>query len=503
MAVCLGGHAAIVAAVNAMLFHPLRMPEPDRVLLMANQYPLVEPRRGTRSSTPDYGDRLRHVTVFEEQALYNFSGATVETGGVPTRMRGMVATPSLFRLLRVNPAHGRIFTDDEGEPGNETRVILTDGLWRELFGADPTVVGRTLRMSGRECTIVGVLPRGFSFGDPDARFWIPLALTARQRSDEARHRNGWFSIGRLKPGATIEQVRDQLKALDAANLERMPPRLQSIAGTTGFFTGVEPLQEALVRDVRGPLSLLWGAALAVLVIGVGNLATIALARSRARLNEMGTRLALGASRFDIVRQLLVEGLLIGAAGAAGALALAAWMLSAVRLALPGTAQLGIDGAAAGITFALGMLAGVLVGIVSASPLYTIKLGTMLHEGLRGGDAGPGGANHLENARRRTDDLLVHPPHGLGPALGQRPQSPGGGPRVQNRQRDQRGDEPVRPALRRGRRGARVHESIARGDPAASWSRRRGRHDDRSDDQQLARAGSSSPKGTFPGQANPS
>ncbi len=387
LAVCLGGHTAIVAAVNGMLFHPLRLPEPDRVLLMANQYPLVESRRGTRSSTPDYGDRLRHVTVFEEQALYNFSGATVETGGVPTRMRGMVATPSLFRLLRVNPAHGRIFSDDEGEPGNDTRVILTDGLWRELFGADPTVIGRTLRMTGRELTIVGILPRGFAFGDADARFWMPLALTARQRSDDARHRNGWFSVGRLKPGATIEQVRDQLQALDAANLERMPPQLQSIAGTTGFFTGVEPLQDALVRDVRGPLSLLWGAALAVLVIGVGNLATIALARSRARLNEMGTRLALGASRFDVVRQLLVEGLLIGAAGAAGALALAAWMLSAVRLALPGTAQLGIDGAAAGITFALGMLAGVLVGIVSASPLYTIKLGPMLHEGLRGGTGG--------------------------------------------------------------------------------------------------------------------
>jgi len=387
LAVCLGGHAAIAAAVSAMLFHPLRVPEPDRVLLMANQYPLVEARRGTRSSTPDYGDRLQHVTVFEEQALYNFSAATVETAGVPTRMRGMVATPSLFRLLRVNPVHGRIFTDDEGEPGNDNRVILTDGLWRELFAADPAVIGRSLRMSGREVTIVGILPRGFSFGDPDARFWMPLALTARQRSEEARHRNGWFSIGRLKPGATIEQVRDQLKALDAANLQRMPPQLQSIVATTGFSTGVEPLQETVVRDVRGPLSLLWGAALAVLIIGVGNLATIALARSRARLNEMGTRLALGASRFDIVRQLLVEGLLIGAAGAAGALALAAWMLSAVRLALPGTAQLGIDGAAAGLTVALGMLAGVLVGIVSASPLYTIKLGTMLHEGLRGGTRG--------------------------------------------------------------------------------------------------------------------
>ena len=170
---------------------------------------------------------------------------------------------------------------------------------------------------------------------PSARFWIPLALTARQRSDDARHRNGWFSIGRLKPGATIEQVRDQLKALDAVNFERMPPQLKPILVNTGFYTGVEPLQDVLVRDVRGPLYLLWGAALAVLVIGVGNLGNIALARSRARLNELGTRLAIGAGRFDIVRQLLVEGFLIAVGGAAGGLALGAWMLSALRVARTG------------------------------------------------------------------------------------------------------------------------------------------------------------------------
>ncbi len=317
LAVCLGGHAAIVAGVNAMLFHPLRTPQPDRVLLMANQYPLVEARRGTRSSTPDYGDRLRHVTVFEEQAFYNFSGATIEVGGLATRMRGMVATPSLFRLLRVNPAHGRVFTEEEGTPDHDARIMLTDGLWRELYGGDPTAIGRTLRVTGREYTIVGILPRDFSFGDPGARFWVPLALTERQRSDDARHANGWFNLGRLKPGATIEQVRDQLKALDAVNFERTPPQLKPILINTGFRTGVEPLQEALVRDVRGSLYLLWGAALAVLVIGVGNLGNIALARSRARLTELGTRLAIGAGRFDIVRQLLVEGFLIASAAPPG------------------------------------------------------------------------------------------------------------------------------------------------------------------------------------------
>ena len=384
LAVCLGGHAAIVAGVNAMLFHPLRTPEPDRVLLMANQYPLVEARRGTRSAPPDYEDRRRHVTVFEEQAFYNFHGATIETGGLATRMGGMVATPSLFRLLRVNPAQGRIFTEEEGRPGNEARVILTDGLWRELFGADPTAIGRTLRVTGREFTIVGILPRDFSFGDPGARFWIPLALTDRQRSDDARHANGWFSLGRLKPGATIEQVRDQLKALDAVNFERTPPQLKPILVNTGFYTGVEPLQDALVRDVRGPLYLLWGAALAVLAIGVVNLGNIALARSRARLNELGTRLAIGAGRFDVVRHQLVEGSLIAVGGAAGGLAVGAWLLSALRLGSP---LVQIDAAVAGATLGLALLAGVLIGLVSASPVYTMALGTLLHGSSRSGTHG--------------------------------------------------------------------------------------------------------------------
>jgi putative ABC transport system permease protein len=384
LAICLAGHAAIWAGVNALLFHPLRVPEPERVLLMANQYPRVEVRRATRSATPDYDDRLRHVTAFDEQAFYNYYAATIETGGLATRMRGMVATPSLFRLLRVNPAHGRIFTDDEGSLGNEARIILTDGLWRELFGADPTIIGRTLLLTGREFTIIGILPRHFSFGDPAARFWVPLALTDRQRSDEARHSNGWMSIGRLKTGATVEQVRDQLKVLDAANAERMPAQLKALLENTGFYTGVEPLRDALVRDVRGPLYLLWGAALGVLVIGVANLANIAVARSRSRLNELGTRLAIGAGRFDVVRQLLVEGLLIGLGGAAGGLALGAWILSVLRIRELSWSQLHIDAAVVGITLGLAALAGILIGLVSASPLYTMRIGTMLHEGTRSG-----------------------------------------------------------------------------------------------------------------------
>jgi len=397
LTICLGGHAAILAGVNGVLFHPLQVPEAERVLLMANQYPAVEKRWGTVSSTPDYDDRLRHVTVMEEQALYNYSGVTLEIGGVPTRSLGIVGTPSLLHLLRARPAHGRLFVDSEATPGNDQSIILSDRLFRELYNGDPAAVGRTLRVSGRELTIVGVLPRDFTFGGPDVRFWTPLALTERQRSDEARHSNGWLSIGRLKPGATIDQVRAQLKALDAVNLERTSPKLKPILINTGFYSSVEPLANVVVRDVQGPLSMLWGASIVVLVIGLGNLGNLAFARSRARLSELGTRLAIGAGRFDVVRQQLGEGLLIGGVGAGAALAVGVSILSTLRrreLVTNTTVQ--IDLTVVAITIALGIVAGLIVGLVSASPLFTMRLSSILHDGTRSRTGG-----RTVRATRRT------------------------------------------------------------------------------------------------------
>ena len=396
LTVCLGGHTAILAGVNAVLFHPLRTSEPERVMLMANLYPKVEARRGSRSAPPDYQDRLEYVTAFEEQALYNFTAGTIDAGGVATVVRGMVATPSFFRLMRVRPTHGRLFVDEEGTIGHETRVLLTDRFWRDHFNADPHAVGRTLRITGRDFDIVGVLPADFAFGDPETRYWIPLALTDRQRSDDARYNNGWFSVGRLKPGATIQQVRDQLEVLDAVNLQRAPAKIKPLLQSTGFYTGVEPLQDYLVRDVQGPLSLLWGAAIAVLIVGIGNLANIALVRSRSRLSDLGTRLAIGAGRVDLVRQLLVEGLIVATGGGVGALALGAWLVAPLRLRMLSAAPAAIDATVIGITLGLAAAGGLLIGIVSAAPLFTMKLGAMLHDSTRSGTRG-----RAVRATRRT------------------------------------------------------------------------------------------------------
>ena len=363
---------------------------------MANLYPKVEAIRGSRSAPPDYEDRLEYVSAFEEQALYNSTGGTIETGGVATVVRGMVATPSFFRLMRVRPALGRLFLDEEGAIGKETRVLLTDAFWRDRFNADPHAVGRTLRITGRDFDIVGVLPPDFAFGDPEARYWIPLALTDQQRSDAARYNNGWFSMGRLKPGATIEQVRDQLKVLDAVNVARAPAQVRPLLKSTGFYTGVEPFQDYLVRDVQGSLYLLWSAAIAMLIVGIGNLANIALVRSRTRLADLGTRLAIGALPVDLVRQLLVEGMLVAAGGAIGALALGGWLVSPLRLRILRGAPAAIDATVVGITLGVAVVAGLLIGIVSASPLFTMKLRTMLHDSTRSGTSG-----RAVQATRRT------------------------------------------------------------------------------------------------------
>jgi MacB-like periplasmic core domain len=200
LAVCLGANTAIFTIVHSILLKPLPVPDSDRILLMSNQYPNAGTGSATftNSGVPDYYDRLREVHVFEEQAMYDGSNLSIDIEGSPELIHGMAATPSLFRLLRVPPVQGRIFDDVEGEIGNEQKVILSYGLWQQVYAAKPGVIGQEIRMGGRPFTVVGVMPRGFEFWDADARYWVPLAFTAQQKSDDARHGNSWFKCRAAK-----------------------------------------------------------------------------------------------------------------------------------------------------------------------------------------------------------------------------------------------------------------------------------------------------------------
>ena len=326
-AVCIAANAALFAIVNSVILRPLPVAEASSVLLMSNDYPNAGISGGNYTAAGDYFDRLREMTVFESQALFQQRNQTVDLNGTPQQIRGMVVTPSWFHLLRVSPRLGRPFTEEEGEVGRDQEVILSDGLWKQLYAGDKSVLGRTLRMGGRPYAIVGVMPAKFNFVDPDVLLWTPLAFTAEEKT--AHHNNNWRYIGRLKPGATLEQAQAQVNALNQENLERFP-EMKELLINAGFHTAVKPLEDLLIAGVKGTLYLLWGGAFLVLLIGGLNIANLALARLAMRRKQIATRIALGAGRAQLVRQLLLENLGLALLGGMAGIALGAGVLRALN-----------------------------------------------------------------------------------------------------------------------------------------------------------------------------
>lgn len=393
LAVCVGANAAIFAIVNAVLLQPLPVPRAEQLIHMYNAYPgagLADGRGST--GVPDYFDRLRETDVFQEQALYNTRGVTLSGNGEAQRVRSMVSTPSLLRLLQVQPVRGRLFTEEEGEFGKTNKVILTYASWQQWFGGQDSAIGSDLRLNGQPFTIVGVLPRGFSFLDPEVRLWAPTGFTAEEKSDDSRHSNNWSYIARLKPGATVEQARQQINALNARNLDRFP-NFKEILVNAGFHTVVVPLQDHLVRDVRGTLYLLWGGVVFVLLVGAVNVTNLMLVRSSARMKELATRHALGASFGRIARQLLTETLVLAAAGGVLGLAVGyAGVRALSALSLDETPQgtaVAIDATVVAFTFALALGLTILIGLVPTLGVRHMNLSQAFREEGRSGTAARG------------------------------------------------------------------------------------------------------------------
>ena len=396
LAVCLGVNAAIFTVVHSVLLRPLAVPDPDRLVAMGDVYPTLTPNDILSNTVPAYLDRLKAIDTLQDQALFHFWFDTLSIDGIPQEVRGIRATPSLFRVLQVEPVLGRSFTDAEGEAGAEQKIVLSHGLWQRLYGGDPAVIGRALRLgfTGRPYTIVGVMPREFSFFDlgtgghartarDEVQFWIPLAITPAQRSDDSRTRYGFFHIGRLRPDASVEQVKAQSDALNAETFRRFP---EIQFAELGMYTAVTPLQQALTRSVRRILYLLWGGAGFVLLIGALNIANLALARASVRSRELATRLALGASRFRVTRQLIVEGVLLAAAGGLASLAVGGAVLRTLAsngLAnLPNGAAISMDATVVIVIMGAATLVGVLIGCVPATLLDRLNLNQSLAAGSR-------------------------------------------------------------------------------------------------------------------------
>jgi predicted permease len=386
LAVCIAANAAMFSVVRSVLLRPLPFPESERVVLLYNGYPNAgAPRVG--NAVPDYFDRLTAVPALEDLSVFRQEGMTYGAPSGAERVKSLRATPSFFRLVRQTPVQGRLFSDAEGEPGKDRKVLLAYGFWQRSFGGNPSAVGSTIRLNGNLFDVVGVLPREFTFLADDVDVYVPASFTPEEKSDERRHSNNWQMVGRLAPGASLATVRQQIEALNAAN-DRRFPNFHQILADAGFHTVSVMLQDDVVREVKGSLYLLWGGVLFVLLIGCVNVANLVMVRASGRVREMATRHAIGGDLGRLARQLVTETTVLALAGGVLGVLLGWWGLrsvAALRLEdLPRGYEIRMDGVSVSVLLALTLVVGVVLGLAPAFRLWRMNLNLELRQESRGG-----------------------------------------------------------------------------------------------------------------------
>lgn len=388
LAVCVGANAAIFSVVHTVLLSPLPFADADRLVSLYNSYPGAGAERGSTGSF-DYFGRRGRVEAIEEMAQFQSWGHTVGEAGSTERLQTMRVTPSFFPLLAVQPAMGRGFLEEEMDPGNQFVVVLTHEFWESHFDGDPGVLDRDLRIDARPYRVVGVLPAGFRL--PQARqpsFFVPIPYNAESRTIDNWHSNNYQMMARLRPGATVERARAQNDALNASFIAEWPvPNASQLLKDVGYEMLIEPTQEGLVRDVKPTLYLLWGGVLFVLLIGCVNIANLILARAQVRVREMATRLAIGAPRRRIVREVLTHALVLAIVG--GVLGLGVGfggirLLSALGASqLPRGPEISMDPTVLLFTLGVALTAGFIFGAIPSLQLLRADLRTVLHAESRG------------------------------------------------------------------------------------------------------------------------
>jgi putative ABC transport system permease protein len=360
LALGIGANTAIFSVVNAVLLKSLPYDEPDRLVFVGGY-------GEGNISYPNFADWRSQNQVFEKIGAFNYGDYNLTGDGESERLRAAQISADLFGALRASAALGRVFTNDEDRPGASPVVVLSHGLWRRRFGGATNIIGRTLTLNDRGYTVVGVMPQGFSF-PARAEMWVPVGPLSAQEIWKLRNAYELAgAVARLKPGATIEQARANMKNITAA-LEKEYPDTNHGGGAM-----VIPLLEKYVKDIRRTLYVLLGAVGFVLLIACANIASLTLARAAARQKEMTLRTALGANRWRIARQLLTETLMLALGGGALGLLIAYWGVMSILAicpegAIPRLTEINIDRNVLLFTAAVSILTGVVFGLAPASRL---------------------------------------------------------------------------------------------------------------------------------------
>jgi putative ABC transport system permease protein len=391
LAIGIGANTAIFSVVNAILLRPLPYKNADRISMIWMDNPKLGVSQDWHSY-PNYIDYKEQNQSYEDMAAFNDRSFNLTGTGDPVRVVGVWATASLFSVLGVEPALGHTFTEAEEEPGKDLVVVLSNGLWQRRFGGDPGIVGQPINMNGVNRTVLGVMPASFTFPEKNTELWIPIAISPQRK--QARNAISYKAVGRLKPGVTIEQARSDMGAI--------AKRLDDQYFQSGYGINLIPLHDQETRTVRPALLVLLGAVAFVLLIACANVANLLLARAALREREVAIRVALGAGRSRIIRQVLTESALLSLVGGAAGLLLAFWglkLLVALSPAdIPRLDQTGIDVRVLAFTLAVSLVTGLIFGLAPALQSSKSDPNESLKEGGRGSTGGVGG--------RRVRNLLV-------------------------------------------------------------------------------------------------
>ncbi|MEP6994970.1 MAG: ABC transporter permease, partial [Acidobacteriota bacterium] len=384
LALGIGANTAIFSVVNAVLLKPLPFPDSRRIVSVPHVPPQeIFPGRKTFSVSPaNYLDWKSQNDVFERMAVYGTSYVPMTGSGQPEDLPGAFVSADFFAVLGVRPLLGRTFVPGEDEPGHRV-VVLSEELWKSRFGGSASAVGSTTILNGESYSIVGVLPAGLAFPE-EARLWVPLVWTPEERAIRGIH--DYLVLARLKRGVDVARAQSQMNAISA--------RLAAQYATDdkGWGAAVIPLHDDLVGDVRPALLVLLGAVGFVLLIACANVANLVLAKTVGRRREIAVRVALGASRGRIVRQLFAETILLCLAG--GALGLLVAGLG-VRLIvgflsdrMPLAAGIRVDGPVLAFTLGVCLLTGALAGLLPGWRMTRANPNDALKQGGRSdSDAG--------------------------------------------------------------------------------------------------------------------
>jgi putative ABC transport system permease protein len=382
LALGIAATTAVFSVMDAVLLRPLNYRDPSRlVMIWQDDSNFGFPRN---NPTPfAYMQWKERNHAFEDMAALAHDALNLTGHGAPEYLQADTVTPNFFSVLGVNPMRGRIFSSDDGHPGSPLTVVLSYGLWVRRFGADPKIVGQDLLLSGAKYTVVGIMPRGFRFLDPQIDAWVPSQWTS-QFIESEKTSHFLTMVGRLRGEISLAQAQTEMAALGKQLAATEPWDASAV---------LVPLHEQISGDVRPVILVLLGAVTFLLLIACANVANLSLARGSARAREIALRIALGADRRRLLRQLLTESLLLSCLAGAIGLLLAFWGTRFLVLLIPSgtSAAPQVDTQLLAFTFSVSILTGVLFGVAPA--LRTSRSAVLGHLKEGGAQSGIGAGGH--------------------------------------------------------------------------------------------------------------